>query len=356
MRRHPHVKLEDVVVLDGGAPPPSEPPGGDGAFALYVDRSGLTLHLMAVPDVERRWLWSSVEGFRTTAAGETREGRLRTSVDLTVDGRPLRLLVPAEQLPASRLALLQKMVACAARDEQCSSAPAGLDGERPSPADGPAAVAYGWGPPGRTAPRRGRRAGALATAVAVAAAVAVTVVVSSTPGRPAAQRVAVKAGNSPAPAPGALPSSPARGSADPAPAAGDLQAPPVVKSGGGETTAYGPGAPAPSARAGASLVAGVPPAPPASGAGGAGTSTPTPPPPPPAASPPAPPAASPPPAPGTTPAPAPPTPAPGTLGDLLSGVRGLVPVPTPPFPALPVTGRATTSPPGNAAGVIALVW
>jgi len=71
-----------------------------GSFHLDIDRAGWTLSLTAIPTIERRWLWSSIAGFTTAACGHTPDGRPATSVDAIVDGWPVRLLVPSEELVA----------------------------------------------------------------------------------------------------------------------------------------------------------------------------------------------------------------------------------------------------------------
>ena len=318
------VKLDDVMVvhdrelfspeqLEANAPDePGEAPAEGGTFVLYVDRAGLTLHLMAVPAIERRWLWSSVEGFRTGTAGEPQEGRLRTPVDLTVDGRRVRLLVPSDQLPARRLAALEKLAALqhmaevAAHDDECP----GLEPEAeagpadPVPARQP--VNHPWHYP---RPRRSTRPGRVAAAlVTVAAAVAALTFMAqandgSIPGMPHVPRVAASGGT------GSPPVAPVPPSASPS--TSGSRAGPIASSGGG--TAGGAHAPLTSNAPTASAPA---PAPPSS--------------PPPSLS--APPAATPPPASPSSPPPTPSVPPPGGLGGL---------APSPPavtVPGIPVLG------------------
>ncbi|HLI74925.1 MAG TPA: hypothetical protein VKU86_13685, partial [Acidimicrobiales bacterium] len=177
------VVVDDQDLLDDRATDDHE---GEGVFELFVDRDGLTLHLMAVPAIERKWLWSSVEGFKTTSAGEPHDGRLsgprdrreRTSLDLKVDGQPLRLLVPTDQLPERRLAALQRFIERAAHDDQCPEK--AVDPE--APADQP------WHYPPRTRRPSNARQRIAAVVVVVAAAAALGVMDASNGGSPAVPR------------------------------------------------------------------------------------------------------------------------------------------------------------------------
>jgi len=95
-------KLDDPGTEEASS---TAPDGGD--FALSVDHEGLTLHLTAIPSVVRHFAWTSVDALSVGAADPGADRAPRTSLDLTVEGQSLRLLVPAEQLPPASLSALE---------------------------------------------------------------------------------------------------------------------------------------------------------------------------------------------------------------------------------------------------------
>ncbi|HLI72262.1 MAG TPA: hypothetical protein VKU86_00185 [Acidimicrobiales bacterium] len=322
------VVVDDQDLLDDRATADHQ---GEGVFELFVDRDGLTLHLMAVPAIERKWLWSSVEGFKTTPAGEPQQGRLsvpgdgreRTSLDLKVDGQPLRLLVPTDQLPERRLAALQRFIERAAHDDQC---PEKAVDPVVVPADQP------WHYPPRTRRPSNTRQRIAAVVVVVAAAAALGVMAASNGGSPAvphgAQAVAPAASSQ-----GATPGVPGTAGPATAPASGSVGS---VGSVGAHARAVSDVTPVPgSASGGANSPAQTPgPLPPSTPAPGAPAAAPTP-------AGPAPSAPS--PAPSTQPAPSPPP---------LVGPGGLVPSPPLPLPlpAISVPGVLQLGAPSASAG------
>ncbi len=322
------VVVDDQDLLDDRATADHQ---GEGVFELFVDSDGLTLHLMAVPAIERKWLWSSVEGFKTTPAGEPQGGRLsvpgdgreRTSLDLKVDGQPLRLLVPTDQLPERRLAALQRFVERAAHDDEC---PEKAADPVAVPADQP------WHYPPRTRRPSNARQRIAAVVVVVAAGVALGVMDASNGGSPAVPRAAQAVAPA-ARSQGATPGAPDTAGPATAPSSGS------VGSVAGHARAVSDVSPAPGpAAGGATSAAGTPgPPPPTTPAVGPPAASPTP------AGPAPPPPASPtPPAPTTQPGPAP-TP--------LIGPGGLVPTPPLPVPLpLSIPGVLQLGAAGGAAG------
>ncbi len=98
------MKLANVWVVEGGF--------GDASrnlapFDLNVDPTGWTLTDVDEPTVERQWSWPVIGGLEVVrGAGRTPDGRPATALDVIVNGWPVRILLPSQDLPTETIAML----------------------------------------------------------------------------------------------------------------------------------------------------------------------------------------------------------------------------------------------------------
>ncbi len=98
------MKLASVWVVEGRA---GDPGGSLAAFGLQVEPAGWTLIDAEEPTVERVWPWEAIGGLEVVrGAGRTPDGRPATLLELIVNGWPVRVVVPTEELPAQTIAML----------------------------------------------------------------------------------------------------------------------------------------------------------------------------------------------------------------------------------------------------------
>ena len=98
------MKLPNVWVVEGE-------PGNAGAsfapFDLRVEPPGWTLTDAEEPTVERLWPWEAMGGLEVVRnVGRTPDGRPATLLELIVNGWPVRVLVPTEDLSNQAVAML----------------------------------------------------------------------------------------------------------------------------------------------------------------------------------------------------------------------------------------------------------
>jgi len=91
------VRLTSVSIVEGGPNAPED--AAVGSFELRVERSGWRLFDPLVPGIETRWSWDDISGLIATTGGHTADGEPATSLDVIVNGWPVRLVVPDDQLP-----------------------------------------------------------------------------------------------------------------------------------------------------------------------------------------------------------------------------------------------------------------
>ena len=98
------MKLVNVWVVEGG--------WGNGsasfsAFDLRVEPTGWTLVDAEEPSVERQWSWQAMGGLEVVrGAGKTPDGRPATALDVIVNGWPVRVLVPSQDLTNETIEML----------------------------------------------------------------------------------------------------------------------------------------------------------------------------------------------------------------------------------------------------------
>ena len=98
------MKLANVWVVEGGS---GNAGASFAAFDLQVEPTGWTLTDAEEPTVERLWTWQTIGGLEVVrGAGKTPDGRPATALDVIVNGWPVRLLVPTEDLPNETIAML----------------------------------------------------------------------------------------------------------------------------------------------------------------------------------------------------------------------------------------------------------
>jgi hypothetical protein len=98
------VKLANVWVVEGGLGDPSP---SVAAFDLRVEPTGWTLTDVDEPTIERLWSWAAIGGLEIVrGAGQTPDGRAATALDVIVNGWPVRILVPSQELPNETIAML----------------------------------------------------------------------------------------------------------------------------------------------------------------------------------------------------------------------------------------------------------
>jgi len=99
------VKLSNVWVVEGAFGN-----GGAGSLAPFdvnVDATGWTLHYAEEPMAERAWPWSVIGGLTVVrGAGHTPDGRPATALDVIVNGWPVRIIVPTQDMPNETVAML----------------------------------------------------------------------------------------------------------------------------------------------------------------------------------------------------------------------------------------------------------
>ncbi len=98
------MKLLNVWVVEGGSSPAI---GQFAPFELRVEPAGWTLTDAEEPTVERLWSWDTIGSLEVVrGAGKTPDGRPATALNVIVNGWPVRVLVPAADLPNETLAML----------------------------------------------------------------------------------------------------------------------------------------------------------------------------------------------------------------------------------------------------------
>jgi hypothetical protein len=98
------VKFANVWVVEGGSGNSGEMLG---TFDLRVERSGWTLTDVEDPTIERLWTWETIAGIQVARnAGKTPDGRSATSLDVIVNGWPVCLLIPTDDLPNAKVVAL----------------------------------------------------------------------------------------------------------------------------------------------------------------------------------------------------------------------------------------------------------
>jgi hypothetical protein len=80
-----------------------------GPYELRVERGGWILTDVATPTVQRRWPWSTIGQLIASPGGTTPDGSDATWWDVVVNGWPVRLLIPTEQLSLTKTLLLQSL-------------------------------------------------------------------------------------------------------------------------------------------------------------------------------------------------------------------------------------------------------
>ena len=98
------MNIENVWVVEGG---PGDKGESLGAFDLRVERGGLTLTDPEEPTDQRLWPWETIGGIEVTrGAGTTPDGRPATSLDVIVNGWPVHLVVPTDELSNAKIVAL----------------------------------------------------------------------------------------------------------------------------------------------------------------------------------------------------------------------------------------------------------
>jgi hypothetical protein len=98
------VKLLNVWVVEGGS---SYALGSYAPFDLRVDPNGWTLIDATGTSVERLWSWDTIGGLEVVrGVGKTPDGRPATALDVIVNGWPVRVLIPTQDLPNETIAML----------------------------------------------------------------------------------------------------------------------------------------------------------------------------------------------------------------------------------------------------------
>ncbi|MGD0381353.1 MAG: hypothetical protein ABSC30_15375 [Acidimicrobiales bacterium] len=93
-----------VWVVEGGS---SYALGSYAAFDLRVDPNGWTLIDTTGTSVERLWSWDTIGGLEVVrGVGKTPDGRPATALDVIVNGWPVRVLIPTQDLPNETIAML----------------------------------------------------------------------------------------------------------------------------------------------------------------------------------------------------------------------------------------------------------
>ena len=100
------VKFSDVSISEGGA---SSRDAETGVYRVHIEPGGWTLVDVATPEVERRWSWEAIGAIESTPGGTTHDGRAAVTLDVVVNGWPVRMVFPAQQLPASAVAHIRSM-------------------------------------------------------------------------------------------------------------------------------------------------------------------------------------------------------------------------------------------------------
>jgi hypothetical protein len=98
------VKLLNVWVVEGDW---GSPDATFAEFGLRVESDGWTLTDTEQSIVERQWSWDNIGGLEVVrGAGRTPDGRSATALDVVVNGWPVRLLVPTEEMPVETITML----------------------------------------------------------------------------------------------------------------------------------------------------------------------------------------------------------------------------------------------------------
>ena len=104
VRERAQREASNVWVVEGGSGPAT---GQFAAFELRVEPAGWTLIDAEEPTVERLWSWDTIGGLEVVrGAGKTPDGRPATALNVIVNGWPVRVLVPAADLPNETVAML----------------------------------------------------------------------------------------------------------------------------------------------------------------------------------------------------------------------------------------------------------
>ena len=98
------MKLPNVWVVEGE---PGNAGASFSAFDLRVEPAGWTLTDVEEPTVDRLWPWEVIGGLEVVRnVGRTPDGRPATLLELIVNGWPVRLQVPTEDLSNETVAML----------------------------------------------------------------------------------------------------------------------------------------------------------------------------------------------------------------------------------------------------------
>ena len=100
------VRFTDVSITEGWT---SNRDAEIGVYGVQIEPGGWTLVDVATPEVGRHWPWDAIGAIESTPGGTTHDGKAAVTLDVVVNGWPVRLVFPAEQLPAPAVARIRSM-------------------------------------------------------------------------------------------------------------------------------------------------------------------------------------------------------------------------------------------------------